>query len=83
MRSDTRALLKVFGWSFAAVAVAFGVVFVAILSGAGQEAAWVLGVPLLVGVLIGVRYASALMRPQPSKGKPAEPSAAPDRREIP
>ena len=80
MRSDTRALLKVFGWSFAVAVVVLGVAAAAAVGWLTREAApfWMLGVLVAGAVAIGRRFGPALLRPQPSKDKPAEPGATPD-----
>ena len=75
MRSDMKALLKVFAWSFAVAVLVLGVVVAAAVGWLTREAApyWMLGVLVVGGVVIGLRFGPALFRPQPSKDKPAEP----------
>ena len=81
MRSDTWALLKVFGWSFAVAVIVLGVAAATTVGWIPREAApyWMLGVIVAGGVAIGRRLGPALLRARPAKGKPTEPGAASDR----
>src|SRR5579864_2282895 len=76
----TKALLKVFAWSFAGAVLVLGVAAAAAVGWLTREAAAYLALGCLVagGVVIGRRFSQALMQQQPRKDRPAHPSA-PDR----
>jgi hypothetical protein len=71
MKSDSKALLKVFGCCFALAIAAVGIGWA---SAAGwlprdQAASWMLGVIVVGGIGLGLWFGPALMRP-PSNDKP-------------
>ena len=75
MRSDTKSLMKVFGWS---VAVAVLVLIVAVAAAVGwltKEAAayLMLGCLVVGGVLIGQRFGRTLMQRQPRQDRSPGP----------
>jgi hypothetical protein len=78
MRSDTKALLMVFGWGFAVAVLVLGVGVAAAVGWLTREAAayLMLGCIVVGGVVIGRRFGRALLQQQPRKDMPAD--AAPD-----
>ena len=80
MRSDVRALLRMFLWAGAGGLLVMAWLVAAVLLQLNREVAIGIGLGLLLvgGAALGVRFASGLFLPPP--GKHAEPGAAPDRR---
>jgi hypothetical protein len=85
MKSDMKALLKVFGWSFAVAVLAIGVGMAAAIGWITKEAAvsLMLGCIVVGGVVIGRRFSRGLLHQQSPKDKPAGPSAASERDATP
>jgi type IV secretory pathway VirB2 component (pilin) len=81
MRSDMKALLKVFAGSFAVALLVVGVAVAAAVGWLTKEVAGYLMLAcIVVGVVvIGRLFRSSLFRQQPCEDRPAESDAAPDR----
>jgi hypothetical protein len=80
MKSDLKALLKVFGWSFVVAVLIIGVGVAGALGWLTREATIKLMVCCLIagGALIGQRYGRALVQRDARKDKPAGPPATSD-----
>jgi hypothetical protein len=81
MKSDTRALLKVFGWSFAVAVLVIGIGVAAATGWLSRQQAIKLMVCFIIigGVFIGSQYSRQLVQREPHKDKQPGPSAASDR----
>jgi hypothetical protein len=80
MRTDMKALLKVLGWSLALVLAAFGTFAIAAAVGwltKEVTAVLILGCLMVGGVVIGMKFRSALFSPRPHQDEPAAPSDRP------
>jgi hypothetical protein len=83
MRKDMKALLKVLGWSFALVLAGFASIGMAVTVGwltKEGAAVLILGCLMVGGVVMGMKFRSALFSLQPNQDKPDDPVALPDRR---
>ena len=82
MKSDMRALLKIFAWSFALAVVVLGVGFAAALGWMTKESApyWMLGILLAGVVAIRLWLGPKLLRPVPPQVRRAkrDPAGDPD-----
>jgi arginine exporter protein ArgO len=80
MKADTRALLKVIGWSFVLAIVVVAVAVAAVVGWIKQESApqWMLGIIMVGGILLALWYGPALRRSDRSKTEPDEAGADDD-----
>jgi hypothetical protein len=82
MRSDSRALLTVLGWSVALAVLVLGVAVTAAVGWLSKEAAgyMMLGCLVVGSLVIGRRFGRGLLQQPSRKDEQAAPNAAPDRR---
>lgn len=82
MRSDVKALLKLFAWSFTIAVLVIGVGIANAMGGwlTKEVAAYLMLGFIVIGAVIGWRWFGSALMKRPPDDKPADPDATASRR---